>query len=357
MATTSINPSHAASLASAEGFAAIGVGDTALARKKHTEAGEILERDMKAHHRGSEKQLLRFLAATQYYKGGHYQKAQELANKIDPGALSKKHRELLSQFLKDVKQRAAPDYEIRIQKMLRALWHQNKTQEALDVLKEHPYVVDAGTLATMRATLCNRIQDFRGAAIFFAAALRYTSGAVEVAIMSVKTPLLLLKQGQISNAWEYVQHQLELLPHPIAYVTASVVSSDRFASAKPEDRQQHSEEQFAFVEQAWDAYQKLPAEQQSHPVMKAYMAFGFETAAATWLRLGNKRRAKDAWNQAVSLDASFANPLATQAFEEAANGQASSMAEKKYLSERDPHFLARLAPEPEILQPFKTLGV
>jgi hypothetical protein len=87
------------------------------------------------------------------------------------------------------------------------------------------------------------------------------------------------------------------------------------------------------------------------------MAFGFETAAATWLRLGNKRRAKDAWNQAVSLDASFANPLATQAFEEAANGQASSMAEKKYLSERDPHFLARLAPEPEILQPFKTLGV
>src|SRR5262249_51582156 len=146
-----MNKPDPVTLASAEGFAALGVGDTALARKKHAEAGAILERDMKAH-RGSDKQLLRFLAATQYYKGGDYQKAKELANKIDARALPKHVRGLLPQFLNDVKFRASPNYEIGVRKTLLALWLQNEHEKALDVLKEHPYVIPPDRLAFLRAS-------------------------------------------------------------------------------------------------------------------------------------------------------------------------------------------------------------
>lgn len=105
MSVPVVNMSDAATVAAAEGQAAFGVGDTALARRKYAEAGAILERELKVRHGGSEKQLLRFLAATQYFKGGDYPKARELANKIDARVLPKNVRGLLPQFLKDVKLR------------------------------------------------------------------------------------------------------------------------------------------------------------------------------------------------------------------------------------------------------------
>jgi tetratricopeptide (TPR) repeat protein len=351
-----MNMSGAATLAAAEGLAAIGVGDTALARQKYGEAGAILERDMKAHDGGSEKQLLRFLAATQYYKGGDYQKAQELATKIDARALPKNIRGLLPQFLKDVKFRAAPGYAAGIRQTLYSLRIAQKPREALTILQDHPYVAEPAVVAFMRATLCDQIPDYRAAALFFASAIRFAGGDIRIAFMSVVTPLVLLRQGRISEAREYVRQQLELFPNSITYVTGSIVNYHQFVAASLDERQQHSTEQFKFVEQAWDAYQNLSTEQRSNQDMRAYMAFGFGTAAATWLKLGNKTRGKEAWEQAVQLDPELARSWVSSAFATSANGQGPPATEDEYLSERETHFSTRFAPEAAIRQQLEMVG-
>lgn len=353
---STLNTNGAATLAAAEGLAALGVGDTALARQKYAEAGAILERDMKAHDGGPEKQLLRFLAATQYYKGGDYQKAQELANKIDARALPKNVRGLLPQFLKDVKERVSPGYAAGIRQTLFSLWVATKPREAIAILQEHPYVLDTAALALFRATLCDQLPDYRAAAIFFAAALQRTSGAAQVAFISSATPLRLLSQGRMAEAWECVRHRLELVPHTATSVTAALVCYHRFLAAGIEDRQQRLDELLSFVAKAWEEYQRLPALQQNHPDMRAYMAFGFEIAAGSSLLHGDKEHSQAAWNQAVKLGADPANPWALRAFA-ASQGKAEGRATKDdLLSERETHFSTRFAPEAAIRQQLEMVG-
>lgn len=342
------NTNDPATLAAAEALAALGVGDTALARQKYAEAGGILEREMKARHGGGEKQLLRFLAATQYYKGGDYQKAQELAQKIDAGALPKNVRGLLPQFLKDVKLRAAPGYAIGIRRTLHSLWLEQKPREAIAILQEHPFVVDAIVLALLRAELCDQLPDYRAAALFFVAALRRAAGAAQLAFISAATPLNLLSQDRLAEAAECVRYRLELLSHPVTFVTAALVRYHQFIKASGGERQRRLDELLAFVEQAWDAYQKLPAGQQNHPDMRAYMAFGFEIAAVSWLLQGNKERSVEARERAGNLGANSVIPQTWAASPEpvvraAVDGQ-------------HRYFAARFAPEPSIRQQLEVVG-
>ncbi len=345
--------SDTATRAAAEGLVALGVGDTALARQKYAEAGAILEREMKVRHGGGEKQFLRFLAATQYYKGGDYQKAQELAQKIDAGALPKNIRGLLPQFQKDVKLRAAPGYAASIRRTLHSLWLAHKPREAIAILQEHPYVLDATALALLRAELCDRLPDYRAAALFFATALRYASGAVQLAFISAATPLNLLSQGRVTEARECVRYRLDQLPHPVTYTTAALVGYRQFTAASGEDRQRRFDELLASVKEAWNTFQKLPATQQTHQDMRAYMAFAFEIAAVSWLLQGNRERSKEAWEQATQLGANAASPWATRAFKPDSNGH---VTEAEYLSERETHFSTRFAPEESIRQQLEMVG-
>jgi tetratricopeptide (TPR) repeat protein len=356
------NTNSAATLAAAEGQAALGVGDTPLARRKFAEAGGALEREMKIRHGGGEKQLLRFLAATQYYKGGDYKKAQELAEKIDARVLPKNVRALFPQFLKDAHARASPEYARGVRRALYSLWLAQQTPAAIALLQEHPYVVDAPSLAFMRATLCDRLPDYRAAALFFAAASRYASEveSPEIALISAATPLMLLSQGRVAEARECVEHRLELLPTAVTCVTAILVGYHQLIRVPPEERQKCSEGLLPFVERAWLAYRNLPGEQQNYADMRAdmraYLAFGFEIAAGCWHLLGNTGRGKEAWDRAVQLGTNPATAWAVRAFgggRETPDGQE---IETDYVSERETHFSERFAPERSVREQLEVVG-
>jgi tetratricopeptide (TPR) repeat protein len=353
---TSTNKTDPATLAAAEGLAALGVGDTALARQKYAEAGAILEREMKAHHGGSEKQLLRFLAATQYYKGGDYKKAQELAKKIDARVLPTNVRGLLPQFLKDVKERAAPGYEIGIGRTLLALWQQNDPTKSLAMLQEHPYVLHPGRLAFLRAVLCEKIADFRAAALFFANAIRQTPKDVELVLMTAAEPLLLLGRGRANEAREYVRYQVELIPHPVTYISASILAFHSALRSSPNERAEGADEQLQHLETAQHLYDRLSEAERNHPGLRAYMSFGFEAAATILLRLGNKERSKEIWEQAIKFGASPIIDRAKRAFAAYPGEQGTEGTEDEYLAERERHFSARFAPGQSIREQLEVVG-
>jgi tetratricopeptide (TPR) repeat protein len=356
MTLPGMNMSGAATLAAAEGQRALGAGDTALARQKYAESGANLERDMKAHHGGSEKQLLRFLAATQYYKGGDYAKAQELANRIDVRALPKNVRGLLPQFLKDVKERAAPGYEIGIRRTLLGLWQQNDPAKSLAVLQEHPYVLHPGHLAFLRAVLCEKIADFRAAALFFASAIRRTPKDMELVLVTAAEPLLLPGRGRANEAREYVRYQVELIPHPVTYVSASILAFHSALRSSPNERAEGADEQLRHLEAAQHMYDRLSEAERNHPGLRAYMSFGFEAAATILLRLGNEERSKELWEQAVKFGANTGIPWAKRApvaFPSELDGKA---IEDEYLAEREKHFSTRFAPEQSIREQLEVVG-
>ena len=94
----------------AQGHVALGQGDTDRARTCYLEAGKLLEASIANKRKQSEKHFTRFLAASQYYHGGHYEKALALGRKIEARFLSGNARSLLPQFMKDATARAKPDY-------------------------------------------------------------------------------------------------------------------------------------------------------------------------------------------------------------------------------------------------------
>jgi tetratricopeptide (TPR) repeat protein len=196
-------------IAAAEGQAALASGDTPRAREKFAEAGAILEQQLPNARKQAEKHLVRFLAASQYYKGGDYQKALALCNKVEARLLPPQVRPLFPRFQQDVRSRSAPTYDSGVRRELLDLWRAKQYERILEVLQEHPYVLSPGALAFVRAVVCEELKDDRAAAVFYVDARRYGLQEPGVIATTVALPLTPAHQGRLEEAREYVRHQLE----------------------------------------------------------------------------------------------------------------------------------------------------
>ena len=151
------DPDGAASRLAAEGNFALGVGDTALAAEKYGHAGRLLLAESRRPQKAAERHLLRFVAATQFYLGGHYGEALKYAKRVDASFLPNFAKPLLQTFLKDAGRRASPSYVPQMRESMAALWAQKKYHVGLDRLKDHPFVYEPGPLAFLRANLCENL--------------------------------------------------------------------------------------------------------------------------------------------------------------------------------------------------------
>jgi tetratricopeptide (TPR) repeat protein len=121
-------------------------------------------------------------------------------------------------------------------------------------------------------------------------------------------PFTLSSQGKLHEAWEYVQHQIELLPHPMTWVSASIVCYHLASKANGEERRAWTEMQIKYHEQAWSEYQQLPAKDRDDPLMHDSIAFSLETYALGMLRLGDRAKAKEAADAAIRFGPQTSGP-------------------------------------------------
>ena len=287
--------------ASAEGRMALVEGDLALARAKYAVAGDILWRGNGRPRDESEKHLRQFLAATQYYLGGDYQRAYGIAKLIEPEFLTPHVAGLLPRFLKDTKERSAPKYQDGIRKLLQNAYGAENAQDVISLLCEHPYVLDSAGLSVMRAVSCEQLGDYRAAALFFRAARRFCPSEMGLLINTIIYPLRLPSQGYLDDAWEYAQHQIELIPHVITFTTASVVCYRRAAASRMQEQEQLFRQQIGYMEQAWEHYQRLSEADQSYADVKPYVALGLVMAAHVWLELSDPATGMGLCNRAIAL--------------------------------------------------------
>jgi tetratricopeptide (TPR) repeat protein len=327
--TQIIDGSGRSTIAAAEGEAALSAGDTPRAREKFVAAGEILEREMRSAGDDEARNLLRFLAATQFCKGGHYGKALELASEIKAGRLPAEPRRLLPRFMEDVRERAAPDYQDRIQNRLQALWTAQDYAGIIKTLQEHPYVVSPANLAFLRAVCCEALGKYRPAVLFFADAARRVPDESAVLAALAPLPLHLAAEGKMQEAWEYVRAQLELFPNAVSYCVASLLSYHQGRKVEGEARRNLFSEQMQYFEQAQENYERLPPGPRSNPRIKAVLGLGYEAAAYTLYLSRDRTRAKAMCDAAIAFDPSSPNgwtllgiltvgsPQASEAFKKA----------------------------------------
>jgi tetratricopeptide (TPR) repeat protein len=291
-----------ATIASAEAKSALNAGDTPRARNKFAEAGEILEGEMREARDDETEQLLRFLAATQYYEGGRYRQALELAEKIKAGNLPAGTRQLLSPFMQDVKVRSAPDYEASVRERLRQLLAAKDYAGIIETLQKHPYVLSAANLAFIRAICCESLGRYRPAVLFFADAARRVPDDPGVLAALAPLPLTLPSQGRLHEAWEYVQAQLELFPNAVTFAVASLLCYHRAHQVEEEASKALVKEQAEYFRRAREEYARLSSVHQNHPEIRAVMGLGYEAAAFAMHCAGEEAAARELCDAALAFD-------------------------------------------------------
>jgi tetratricopeptide (TPR) repeat protein len=307
------HPDGAATIAAAEGQVALAAGDTARAREKFSEAGTILERNVAQARKQSDKHFVRFLAASQYYKAGRYGKGLAICKKIQAKLLPPAVRPLFPAFSRDVRSRSRPGYEKRTRRELLNLWLTRQYSRLLEVLQEHPYVLPPGGLAFIGAVACEGLKGYRGAAVFYRDALKFGPRDLELIFSAAALPLTLPQEGRLDEAWEYARQQLEWIPHPVTYVSASLVCFHRASAAVgPEERRRLLQEQVHYFEETRRSFGGLPPDQQNHPQLRGYVALCYEAAAFGLLRLGDRRRAKEVCDDVIRFGPNSSGPWAVR---------------------------------------------
>lgn len=293
-----------------EAQAALGEGDTDRARELFTAAGDKLAKDVRNATKRPEKDRLRFLAASQYYQGGLYERARDMCRKIEERQLPDKVRHLFPDFRRDVNDRASPGYADGVRNRLRTLWEAHRVREIIHLLSEHPYVLSRGDLAFLRAVCCEALRDYRAAALFFADALRWDPDDADVMCHSAATPIMMVHEGHLAEAEGYITHQLELLPHPLTHAAASLL---RFFQAKEsrrdaEERRDLLNLQVSHCDSAWAGFMDLSAGHKQSPGTKVWMVLCLECGAFGADATGDRDKAIEYCSRAVELAPSKPGP-------------------------------------------------
>jgi tetratricopeptide (TPR) repeat protein len=293
----------------AEAEIALRQGDTDRARALYEEAGKRIETAAQAHRKPSDKALDWFIAASQYYRGGLYQKAGQLCNRIQKTLLPSAMRPLYDQFFRDVRERERSDYVERIRKQLLTAWPERRYQDILDVLKDHPYIYPPPALAFLRAVCCEELGEFQAAALFHADAWRF-SGERDTALLflSATYSFALIHNREWEKAHEYIEQQMKRLPHALTYANASLMHYHLACKAAPEERNVLLRKQIECIDKARDQLRSCEPLQRSRDAC-GLMMIALEAAAFGLLQLEEPARALEMSNEAVNLLPTSADSL------------------------------------------------
>lgn len=297
-----------ATVASAQAQGALARGDTREAQQYSSEAARVFEQELAAATDDQSKNLLRFFAATQYYRGGYYAKAQQLAEKIAIAKLPGNTRHLLPQFVKDVKDRASRDYPSRIKKQVTDLWSVD-FHKVLAILAEHPFAFEPGILALMRAVCFEATDRFQSAARFYRKSAGYDPNNPDVYIRMKDLPARLAESGDFTKAWEYVRVQLEIFPNPISKMLASLLYHQDARTAKDEaERDQFTQEQMRLFHEAKNEFEAMPDPVKSNAGLKEVIQMGYKIAALTLFKRDKKQDAIEVCKEAIEAAPELPHP-------------------------------------------------
>jgi hypothetical protein len=218
---TGIDPDGSISRASMDGEGAIGKGDTIAAREQHRLAGQLLLGKITSKLSGHEKGYVRFLAATQFYKGGDYNKAWEIVSKIESDILPLSVRDKFGEFRRTAKQRSRASYPQSIRDYVRKKFDNKEFLEMLQIIASHPYAWERSGMAMFRSFICAELKEYTASVSYMISALRFGVPSQDYFFQMAGFPLVSSEKGDYEGAWEHVQIAIKMTQKHAAYYLAA----------------------------------------------------------------------------------------------------------------------------------------
>lgn len=300
---TNIDPSGQAQTFDGLAGRALLCGDTKLAREYHDKAARIYERQVHNLRKRSDKDALRYQAAMQYYLGGFYDKALKLCRKIQADMLPNRFRDSYPNFVKAVNERAKPDYAQKVRGQLIRNLQNLEYQQGLDLLKEHQYVIEnEADLASLRGYCCERLGEYRVAAIFFADALRKSPEKPGGVLLYTAGPVGLIGKNNVNEVWDYAQQLVNNLPHSLTYLSAAIVRFNQAVQIEEAARNRPLyEEQLQLFQEAEKRFSELPESIQRDLASRELMLRGFAEAVIACQNMGKVKEAQIILERAIAF--------------------------------------------------------
>jgi hypothetical protein len=175
-----VDPKGDVTRISLEARIALQHGETTSCARLNRQAAEMIESAVSGLKRPSERDHARFLAATHYYEGGHYERAAEVCEKIRESRLPARYRQLYRPFLKQVTERSAPGYAARYRDRIDNAFRRavkegdhSAAQEVIDILKDHQFLLPQDQMAYVRARCIETLGQRPIASSFYRAAWQF----------------------------------------------------------------------------------------------------------------------------------------------------------------------------------------
>jgi tetratricopeptide (TPR) repeat protein len=164
----------------------------------------------------SERDFARFVAATHYYHGGHYEEAARVCEEIRVNRLPSRYRHRYPPFLKQVKERSAPSdaarYRDRIDKAFRRAVNEDDrsaAQKAIDILKDHQFLLPQDQMSYIRARCCEVLGRQRTASLFYREAWQFNPEDPKYLSSYLES---LRKEGRHAEARAIIEEELANRP-------------------------------------------------------------------------------------------------------------------------------------------------
>jgi tetratricopeptide (TPR) repeat protein len=287
---------------------ALEAGDTPRARSLFQQAAEIMESGVAGLKKSSERDLARFLVATHYYKGGHYDRAAKVCERIQEKRLPSRARHIYPPFLKTVRERSAPDYAEQCARILFGQKERVKkerdssaAQKVIEILIENPYLLPHDQMANLRAKCAEVLGRQRAATLFFRDAWRFNPEDPTYLSSYLDS---LCKEGKHAEAWAIIEEDLANCPGARSSINAMyVINAILVRDGRPntvadqEKRQQRRADQWMFFETALRSYRSLAPEERKKLTLLMDFAFLFAWLAS--LELNDPRKQLETLNNWV----------------------------------------------------------
>lgn len=288
-----IDADSRATRAALQGDAALNEGDTALAREKFSEAGEILAKRAAAAPDASTRALARFLAASQYYHGGEYGKAQKLCQKIDASELPARYKNQLPPFASEVARRAKPAYREGIQADLARAWKAQDYNRVLRLLQDHPFALDPADLAYVRSQLFEELGEYEAAAAQLALACKLRPELLTSGFSGLHA-FALFQSGRTAAGRKYADLLSKAIPHALTICAAAVIRLlESIEMDRAEGSDQLAREGLDLFEQARERFRDLLPEQRAESDVRLIMHLAFQMASLRSMKLGEDQNARE----------------------------------------------------------------
>jgi hypothetical protein len=287
--------------------------DTVTAREKHTQAGEILKRRIDSTRTSGDRHFYRFLAATQYYHAGLYNRALKLVCRIEARLLPERVRHLFPDFRREVRRRAKPTYVQSIRARFVEKQQRNEYRQIAALLWNHPYIYDRKGMAFLRAYVSFQLREYAAAGVFAAAARQFGLDSPARVMELASLPFAVAHRQGFEAGWEAARRYAKTFSHPVANLMVSSLLYQLGLSTTGEGRREWAGKQIDYFKKGIVGYHSLPEDFTSDEETRTFVVAAAASAAIAYSWLGDSAGAASAVAEAqeVSPGNSFCRGIIT----------------------------------------------